>query len=304
MNSDILKKKSFKAKETHTFKEDFNKIASFFYDFRKFDIFGKDIVTLIEMKVGDNTYTPGNECILIAHGVAKMSVKCLEFVLTSSYMKISNEVKDDSFGLYVIVTHHLYNDSINKTSVFCWEGEFFDCDKPIVKEFINQISTVVEDFCKSFEEFLKNNKENTVQYESAIINTDMSKLWNLIINWEELIKVAPQIGDEVVYTGNGKLIGDIFIVKSKKKNFNYTLQVKKVGFIEKSDHYKYVLSCINSSHKIPSQEIRFVVKKLSDNSSFLIFKHIFMEKVKEEMINALSSEKLTILKSIKQYYDK
>ena len=80
------------------------------------------------------------------------------------------------------------------------------------------------------------------------------------------------------------------------------METMKAKYDEAKQKYKYILLCAWSSKKIPSQEIHLTIEGLKENSCFFTFKHVFNEKIKEENLESLSKEKISIIKCLQKYF--
>lgn len=155
---------------------------------------------------------------------------------------------------------------------------------------------------KLVKEYLnKNNYSN--QVESILIKTNFHKVCETICDWEQFAHRVPRVADRVITeietthnTIKAKTMSIVF------RNFNYKLKVFHQSITDV--RMQLYLEVVDSSPKIPAQELRFTIIKISDVLCLVHFRHIFKENLKRTNINKIQAEKRLILSELKESLEK
>jgi len=113
------------------------------------------------------------------------------------------------------------------------------------------------------------------------------------------MKYVPSIADEAEYDGDPLTIGSKVILKWVSKNVLCFLKLTSIDIEEKNGFYQLVFDCYDGVPKVPAQTLTFSVRKLTDDTTFFMFKHCFKSDYKAEYINLISKEKKSILTRLK-----
>ena len=150
-----------------------------------------------------------------------------------------------------------------------------------------------------FDNYLKNTADNLYNIESIIIRKNRLKIWNIITDWNLFHHYAPCISEKVEYEGDKLVIGSIITLKWDSKNIVCRLKIVKIDKIDSNKNWTFVLECFEGKPNLPNQQLHFTITKISENSSFINFKHEFKEPLKYEYFDPLIKHKKNILKCLK-----
>ena len=177
----------------YTFRIELTKIAPLFYDFILFSEYASNYGKVLELTKGTNTYTVGNEFILLIHGKLKVNVKCTEFIMTNFFVKCSYSLSDSSLGVFIRYTTSLYADTLSKSTFYNNDMTFINPEHPIVHQFINSYLTKRWDAIKAREECCNKQSYTKEHVESGIIKTNKDLLWDVLTDWNKLKAIAPSV---------------------------------------------------------------------------------------------------------------
>lgn len=237
-----------------------------------------------------------------------LQFKCTEIINEEHFKKVNyyvspeNKVIDFSHNF----TYTLISNTIDSSTIFIWE---YDFDKPEVLQITTETLEHYKQsrlVCiKRWSEHISKMPDEILQFESIEIDSTRKEIWDVITNWCVLRTVSPDVADEIEYKGNQLLVGsEIKLIFNLKKNFVCHIRVKKINCDTYSQDWEYILECYDSCPKVPYQEIKFSIVFIKLNKCFLIFQHVFKEKIDFKAINSISAEKKIILKNIKNYLEK
>ena len=248
------------------------------------------------------------------HKIQTMCIKQTKTSISKSFTHKTISVSQLPYGNFLLKFKFFYNSCENYT-LFTFEIEF---DNPIeMDNSNNQIEVLNNDFefiCKEIELILHRDINGLEQTESVIIKNKLKNVWNFIIDFEYCfnsfykplngIKLSMENdkGEKVKSLQVGtliKLIKDDIVISNlviKKINEN---DDKSEIFMDSSENKKFSNDCI-----ILEQTCYIMCKKLKENATFLMVKHIGHEFVSDEKLNALSVIKKKILLNYKNILEK
>jgi hypothetical protein len=221
-------------------------------------------------------------------------------VIDNNYYKkltfYANEVKP--FNTLYTLNFHFYNNTIENSTLFVHEM-IFDDELGMSLLGKNHDNREKIEMCQEIDRILKKKIDELYQYESIIINNKISRVWEEISDWNSLINLTPLIGDSVNYEGNKYEIGTIVNISDSIKNTYFILRLIKC---EKFSNFQksIIFECFNAYPKSPKQELHFEFIYCNENTTFVSFKHIFLEPVKYKHIKSISKNKIHILNEIKK----
>ena len=158
------------------------------------------------------------------------------------------------------------------------------------------------DMCKKLDTYLKNSNDNLYSVESIIIKRNQTYIWDVLSDWNLFKDHVPFIADRVVYEGAKSIIGSKIKLMWESMKVECVLNiVKSEGNDKKMSNWVIELECSSDAKpKLPSQNLIFNVSKLSDKSTFVLFKHEFKEPIEHAYFQSLVKKKKNILNSLKK----
>ena len=106
-----------KMTSTHIFDESISRVSPCFVDFVKNNTIFTDISSPIEMVIGNNSFTVGNEFNLVWYGFAKLNWKCTEYINTSNHVRISWKIYAADFDNQYDMIYNFYTDTVGKQTL-------------------------------------------------------------------------------------------------------------------------------------------------------------------------------------------
>jgi hypothetical protein len=207
----------------------------------------------------------------------------------------------DHFASFVYILHYILKFSTSdKSTILIWSIKL---DEKIFT--IDQIDDFKKDreiICLKLDDYLKSTADNLYSVESIIIKKNRKVLWKILTDWELFRTHVPCIAESVEYQGDKLSKGSIIILKWESKKIECKLRIVKVEKEDEENDWVFVLDCFEGSPKLPQQELRFTVSKISENTSFVHFKHEFRQPLKYEYFEPLTKHKKNILKSLRNIF--
>ena len=302
---------------TYIFKESLERVYNFF---NKLDNYNNEcfnrFFSNISYSKNDKLDEEGNLINFEWKNKYKIQTMCIKQNKTSiskSFIHKTISVSQLPYGNFLLKFKFFYNSCENYT-LFTFESEF---DNPIEIDNNNYNEVLNNDFdfiCKEIELILHRDINGLEQTESVIIKNKLKNVWNFIIDFEYCfnsfykplngIKLSMENdkGEKVKNLQVGtliKLIKDDIVISNlviKKINEN---DDKSEIFMDSSENKKFSNDCI-----ILEQTCYIMCKKLKENATFLMVKHIGHEFISDEKLNALSVIKKKILLNYKNILEK
>jgi hypothetical protein len=286
------------------YKENINKVWEVARDLSKWVTFYSDTFTMCKWVKGNNTYEVGNECMIFWGIGININIKCLEICDEENYKKAEWLLEIPLIdNLTYHMTFYLFDNTIKNDTLILLGINFLDPNNVIfTEEAWEGYMVIVQNILDKMGNYLKSKADDSFQYESVIINTSRQNLWELVTNWVEFRKVAPEIGQEIKIEGDQKILKTKFQLVFHDKNITCDLSVIKCNHDNDSIEWSYGVECSKNSAQIPPQEIYFNIVNINDNSCYLLFKHIFKGKVKSNFLKSLSNEKQKILSNVQNHF--
>lgn len=291
-----------KIRVSYIFKDNINRVFNFFTNV--------ELLTPATLKCdkyeilqGRGFNELGFEIKFIWKNTMEIIFKVTEVVDTPDYKKVqiyTPVVKP--FNTLYTMNWHFYNYTTDNSTFYVHEMIFDDVSSMKVMDLNHDYEEKLEMF-RSIEKCLSKWVEGLDQVESILIPRPIDKVWAVMTNWVELSRIVPMIAEKVSYEGEPYVVGTkIHLVDSIRKTAS-SLQITKV---EQEDEYfrKFHLRCYFGRPKSPLQDLQFEFVRVSDDSTFVSFKHVFIEPIKYELVASISKNKQMILKQVKSFMEK
>jgi hypothetical protein len=255
---------------------------------------------------GNDTWKIGNKFIYYWLKTYKLYIQILEIIEEYDKIKISWEIETD-FGLHYIKSYYLYRVTASEQTLA----------KIIItfREYIsyNLLSLSQKKYFHSYinkETFIQKSKliqklkENSINYESCIINANCHEIWEFITDLKNLSNLAPIIGINLEVWGKPLQVGSFWKCYLKNYNKIVFLRIIKVEKNEKRNRWLYALETIGSYlFSFQQHEIEYCLTKINEEQTQLSFVHKYSQKIDKKNLKILSVNKKDILKRIKRYFE-
>ena len=182
-----------------------------------------------------------------------------------------------------------YWNSTDKSTIFKFSCEQKNGSK---NNLLNEIIKNQKFNCKTVENYLSDNLKNMEENESITINKNINDVWDFITNIDNQKILSGYKNVEVKKIEENKI--EIEENETKNKLIFTTSQN-----CENEDKKQYNLFLVSSVDSLPKQKIEYILIKMGDNQTFLIFKHIMLEYIAYDILMSYSSLKKKILKTVK-----
>jgi hypothetical protein len=152
------------------------------------------------------------------------------------------------------------------------------------------------------EKCIRNKEHFKCQVESILIKADFKLVYNILLNMKLFNRLVPMICDKVEYEGDKLKVGTkmkfTWYGKGKgKDDMVVDLSVKKITKTSSQCVLNYESS--SSTSPIPDQSIEWKATVMPDLECLLVFSHNFNEVIKKETLEAISKQKIKILRKLK-----
>jgi hypothetical protein len=211
-------------------------------------------------------------------------------------------VKDND---YFMLTIELFKVNEDKTTVALREFKFEK--KQLKLEFTQRLKNINEiTIFNKIEKILEKEPINLLRYESGIISGQMEDIWNFILDFNNLIAIAPNnnylpnINFKELKIGQ-KVTASVFF-NDEIRTFDITLKCKE----ERKGWNKWIMGCEVSGgapKKVPKHIVLFQLTKINNNESQLTLLTKFNEPIDNDEFKKLSDRKKYVLNSIKDYFE-
>lgn len=209
-------------------------------------------------------------------------------VITEKVTSINEQQVTSNF----IITHHIYINSSDNTTVVIFEITSNLEDDPFVKMYLENISKdYLFDLYSNISCYLNHWKKNVVTIESIVINRPMKQVFEYISDCKKILKFLTMEQNNTIKMQNGNQ----YIIENEVKKTNISIKVKKV--IIESD------KCIIISEKTKNNlksDISFSIIKLSPITSFVVLENNIKFRVKGDYLSLLSEYNQQNLKEMKE----
>lgn len=253
---------------------------------------------------GNNTWKIGNKFSFFWYNLYNVKGETIDIIDESERKKISWKIETD-FGFHYIKSCYLYKISekeqtLLKLIITTKQVYTYNLLSTPQKNYFHSINI---DFEQKKRKFFQKTVENTISYESCIVNANFKTIWDLITDLKKIGKLAPIIGTNIESWGMPLEVGSFW--KSYLNNYHKTvfLKVNKVEMNEKKNIWLYSCETIGTDEFIIPQEIQFRVIKLEEKKTQLSLTNKFSKKINKNVLKILNINKRDILKRIKRYLE-
>lgn len=286
---------------TYTFKDHIERVWKVLVNYANTAMDG--ICSAPEYLKGSNCYEKGNIFKILWYNTTKCKLEVDEVIETDTYKTIKYRVHAEDFNLKYDYSYTLHLNTIEYTTLFIWDMVFDDPEKLHMDSKSLTAYTEVRKICISFwQKKLENDLVDLEHVESIMIKTSKEKAWHILLNFNKLIQIAPDVADEIIFNDESIKEGANINLIWKNK-LNIKMAYKKLINNEELDEWIIKLKLLSSEPKSPKQNLIFEIIKLEDNLCFVSMKHQFREYVTYDMIESLGPTKILILSDIKKYLE-
>ena len=255
---------------------------------------------------GNNKWKIGNKFIYVWSKTYKLYIQIIEMIEEYDKIKITWEIETE-FGFHYIKSYNLYRVTANEQTlvkIIITFREYISYNllslsqKKYFNSFINKEAFIQKS--KSIEKL----KENSISYESCIINTNYHEVWDFITDLKNLSNLAPIIGTKLEIWGKPLQVGSFW--KCYLKNYNKTayLKIIKIEKNEKRNRWLYALETVGSYlFSFQQHEVEYCFTKIDEEKMQLSLVHKFSKKIDKNRLNILNVNKKDVLKRVKRYFD-
>ena len=256
------------------------------------------------------------------------------FIKGQDTYRVGNQFKGNLSGIYPFIAkvnksmnlpeikkiEWLFNTSNNKYYIFRLDLFKVTEDNSTValntikfedKEFFKKIKEINEKknknkFLQKIEKLLDSEPINLLRYESGIIPGKMEDIWDLVLDFNKLSKIAPN-NNYLPYIDIKNLkIGEKTEASVLDKNGLRKIDITLKSKYEKPGWNKWLIVCESSGgypKKIPKHTIFFQLTKINNNECQLSLLTKFHEPIDNDEFKELSNRKQYLLLSIKDYFE-
>lgn len=293
-----------KISTTYSYNDSIKRVWDVFKDFDKCNADFADMRTKCEFIVGNNTFEVNNEFKMTWKDSSELIFKCINVVDEEFHKKIAWRVHVPDYEVYYTHIYIIHSNTIEKNSILIWDIIYDQPEKlPFTKDTLINMHKILLESCKRYEIILKKNLDNLNQTESVIINKEKEKIWRLITNWKEFVQIVPAVADEVELEGDPQQINSVVRLKFTTRDVECKLKVISINNNPQDEKWEYNLECVDGKPRVPKQILSFNLMDISDNMTFISFKHEFKQMVKYELMQSISNEKKKILSGLKNYFE-
>lgn len=191
--------------------------------------------------------------------------------------------------------------TIDKSTILTWNAQIVI--EHYKKKQIDFIKLERNEILKQYDDYF-NNKVDKYCYnvESIVIKSNCELIWEIITDWTIFQKYVPKIAESVEYEGEKLDVGTKICLKWKSKKVSCSLKI--MGIVTNGFDYMIELKLSEGIPKLPLQKLVINLKALNEKTSFLNFKHLFLEPLEFHDIKNLSMNKRKILISLKNAIEK
>ena len=146
---------------------------------------------------------------------------------------------------------------------------------------------------EEIDEYLKSTVKNLEQDESVLVNINIDKFWNFIIQLQNIQLFLNMPNSEIINEGNN-------IIKVTDKNNNNIIRLIQREKKTEDSNYTLYLESLDSNIPMPLQSMQIQLVKVNNESTLIIYKHIILDYIPYNALRSNSGNKQKILKKIKK----
>lgn len=257
---------------------------------------------ILSMKKNTNMADEGNEITLKIINQYTFTFRVEKTINKKNFKSfthrcISSSVMFASF----IVTFNFFWNSIDKNTLF--EIDISITDSLYKNSILSYVQAHQNKMFKNLEEYFENNISNLEQKESITINCGIDKLWSYLKNIDHL----------KIFFGGIDKISKIKITQAQSNNNQYIVEDQNVNncltlqieYLEDPDSKKEInINIVNSKIQIPKQKINLQILEIFEEKTFIIFTHIILQYIDNDILESYSTLKQKILWNLKKEIEK
>ena len=260
-----------------------------------------DFLDNFKLIKGENTWTIGNIFSLYWVGVSNIEIKCISSFVTRMKKKIKWKFKCD-IGISYYKSMILYR--------------ITDCDKTLVKtiitrceknkliDFFPQMNYYINlqyDILIFQSKYLQNLKKDKNIYQSCIIDKNINKIWEFIIDLKKVSNLCPEIIQNIEYKGAKNEIGSF--IKFFSCNLKKICFYKITKFINpiKAKTYKCQYEGVGTDLTDMPIFFEAQVTSIEQNKTFCSILCNYKENSNKEILNKSQINLKNIINKIQQY---
>lgn len=255
---------------------------------------------LLSMKKSTDMADEGNEITLRIINQYTFTFKVEKTINKKNFKSFTHRcISSTAMFASFIITFNFFWNSIDKNTLL--EIDISITDSLYKNSILNYVQAHQNKLFKNLEEYFESNLSNLEQKESISINCDIEVIWNYLNNIEHL---------KIFFGGNDK-ISKIKIKKDESHNNHYivedenmnnclTLQIEYLADSKKEIN----INIIKSNIQIPKQKINLQIIKIFEDKTFIIFTHIILQYLDNDILESYSTLKQKILWNIKKEIEK
>ena len=237
----------------------------------------------------------GNELSVVINGKQTIIIKIIKVTKSKNYYQIKAQtIQHPLEYIPFTINFELFWDSIKEVTIF--NGQI-NISKSSSQEKAILLFKKANIFpTEEIEEYLKNTVKNLEQDESILINVNIDKFWNYILQLKSMQMFLDIPNTEVSNEGNNIIK---FVFKSNNNNF---IRLIKREAKEEDSKYTLYLESFDSilPSPMPLQSMQIQLVKVNDDSTLIIYKHIILDYMDYNALRSNSGNKQKILKKLKK----
>ena len=234
----------------------------------------------------------GNEITIVSNGKHIIVLKIMKVIKSKYYYQI--KAKTIQYPMEYIpfsINFELFWDSLKEVTVF--NGQINTSKSSSQEKLISQLKNINVFPTEEIDEYLKNTVKNLEQDESVLVNINIDKFWNFIIQIGNIKLFLNMPNTEVTDEGNN-------IIKVADNSSNNIIRlIQKEKKIEDSN-YTLFLESFDSTLPMPLQSMQIQLVKVNDETTLIIYKHIILDYIPYNALRSNSGNKQKILKKLKK----
>ena len=234
----------------------------------------------------------GNEITIVSNGKHIIVLKIMKVIKSKYYYQI--KAKTIQYPMEYIpfsINFELFWDSLKEVTVF--NGQINTSKSSSQEKLISQLKNINIFPTEEIDEYLKNTVKNLEQDESVLVNINIDKFWNFIIQIGNIKLFLNMPNTEVTDEGNN-------IIKVADNSSNNIIRlIQKEKKIEDSN-YTLFLESFDSTLPMPLQSMQIQLVKVNDETTLIIYKHIILDYIPYNALRSNSGNKQKILKKLKK----
>ena len=255
---------------------------------------------------GENTWTKGNIFSNVWIGFSPFKFKCVK-IIEEKYKKLIKWNIEGEIGVNIYKEILLYPITQNgKTLVKIIishtekEDDFID-----YKSSINYYLNYENNLLIKSSSYLQKLKNNLISYESCIINVDYLKVWNLLLDINEIVKISSFFFGKKIEFSVPKIEEGVFVkfYVDKLKYIIYT-KIIEIKAYKKKKERKIKLENIGIYKGFLPKESEIKLIIIDNYKIQLSLKDTFKYRINQDLFKQYDVDKKEFMKNFKKYIEK